>query len=221
MVEFKVVVSDPDAGKARVVPVIAVGSSDLKYGTEEKSGKVFPLIVVSKSVFDKLQAPYGIVTLRVWKDRSKNEKVKFTFRVKVDPNASGNEVYVPRDLLAEKLGVNRVYGELFRAKAFQVVVDGDRARRLVGLKIGDTVDASIIGIPGKLLKITGGSDNSGFPMIPTIPGPGKKVVLLSSPPGFHPTEDGERRRKIVRGNTISEELVQINTALVSPPIKVA
>jgi small subunit ribosomal protein S6e len=38
--------------------------------------------------------------------------------------------------------------------------------------------------------------------------------LLSGPPGFHPRKKGERRRKTVRGNTISEDIVQINTKIV-------
>ena len=42
----------------------------------------------------------------------------------------------------------------------------------------------------------------------------KKRVLLSGPPGFHPKEKGERRRKMIRGNTITEDIVQINTVIV-------
>lgn len=216
MVEFKVVVSDPEAGNAKIVPVIVVGSPDLKYGIEEKSGKNLPIVLMNKTTFDKIQTPYGIVTLRIWKDRSKNEKIKFTLRVRIAPEVPDYTIQVPKDLLAEKLGVERAYGEIFRARAFQVVVDGDKAKRFIGLKIGDVLDASIIGISGKLLKITGGSDNSGFPMIPSLPGPAKRAILLSTPPGFHPREDGERRRKLVRGNTIGEEIVQINTVLVIP-----
>ncbi len=215
MVEFKVVVSDPEAsGKAVVVK--AISSENLKYSQDEKSGKALPTALINQTTLNLISPPYGVVTLRVWKDRSKNEKVKLTFRVKVSNDVPDNTVYVPKDLLAEKLGVDEVIGELFRSKSFQVVVEGDRARRLAGLRVGDVVDSSLVGIPGKLLRITGGSDNSGFPVIPSLPGQAKKALLLTSPPGYIPKEDGERRRKFVRGNTISEELVQINTVLTSP-----
>ena len=102
-----------------------------------------------------------------------------------------------------------------RAKSFQITVTGDKARVFLDKKIGDTIDASVIGIGGKKLLITGGSDLAGFPMVKHIPGTGKKYVLLSGPPGFHPRYKGERRRKLVRGNTISEEIVQINVKLIS------
>ncbi|MEM1982730.1 MAG: 30S ribosomal protein S6e [Sulfolobales archaeon] len=216
MVEFKLVVSDPEArGKALVVKV--VGSDSLKYSQDEKSGKTLPTALINQGTLNMINSPYGVVTLRVWKDRSKNEKVKFTFRVKVSNEVPDNTVYVPKELLSEKLGVEEVIGELVRAKSFQVVVEGDRARRLVGLKVGDVVDSSLVGIPGKLLKITGGSDNSGFPMIPSLPGQAKKALLLTSPPGYIPKEGGERKRKFVRGNTVGEELVQINAVITAPP----
>jgi len=99
-------------------------------------------------------------------------------------------------------------------KAEQVEVKGDAARRLLGLKIGDIFDGSIVGKPGIKLKITGGSGRAGEPMLPFLPGGVKRYLLLSSPPGFHPREKGERRRKFVRGNVITEEIVQINTVIV-------
>lgn len=215
MVEFKLVVSDPEArGKSLAVKV--VGFEGLKYSQEEKSGKSLPTALVNQATLNLINAPYGVVNVRVWKDRSKNERVKFTFRVKTSGEVPESTIYVPKDLINEKLGVEEAVGELSRAKAFQVVIDGDRARRLVGLKVGDVVDSSIVGIPGKLLLITGGSDNTGFPMIPSLPGQAKKALLLTSPPGYLPKEDGERRRKYVRGNTIGEELVQVNAVIASP-----
>jgi small subunit ribosomal protein S6e len=65
-----------------------------------------------------------------------------------------------------------------------------------------------------VLKITGGSDKDGFPMHPDVEGIGRKRILLTGPPGFHPRLKGERRRKTVRGNTISEDIVQINCKIV-------
>ena len=98
-------------------------------------------------------------------------------------------------------------------KSKQITISGDKASRLIGMKIGDVIDGEIVGIPGKKLKITGGSDRSGFPMRPDLPGGGKRRVLLSEPPGFHPHEKGERRRKTVRGNVITDDIVQINVVI--------
>ena len=51
-------------------------------------------------------------------------------------------------------------------------------------------------------------------MIPYIEGTIKKRALLSAPPGFHPWKKGLRKRKTVRGNTISPDIVQINTKVI-------
>lgn len=85
---------------------------------------------------------------------------------------------------------------------------------LIGKSIGEEFNGDIIGLPGYTLKITGGTDRDGFPMHPKVKGPGRKKVLLTSPPCFHPRLKGERRRKTVRGNTISEAIAQINVKIV-------
>lgn len=98
--------------------------------------------------------------------------------------------------------------------SYQLEVEQEKAIGLIGKKIGDEFNGDIIGLPGYVLKITGGSDKDGFPMHPDVEGIGRKKVLLSGPPGFHPRLKGERRRKTVRGNTISEDIVQINCKVV-------
>lgn len=82
----------------------------------------------------------------------------------------------------------------------------------VGLKIGGLVDATTVGVKGKI-RITGGSDRAGFPMRGDVSGGVKKRVLLSSRPGYRPTHKGLRKRKLVRGNTITDETYQINAVL--------
>ena len=99
-------------------------------------------------------------------------------------------------------------------RAEQVEVKGPQAARLLGLKIGDVIDGAIVGKPGVKLRITGGSGKAGEPMRPDLPGGVKRRLLLSGPPGFHPRRRGERRRKFVRGNTITEDIVQVNTVIV-------
>jgi len=99
-------------------------------------------------------------------------------------------------------------------KAKQIEVSGDKANAFIGKKIGDIIEGSVIGLSGYKLKITGGTDKDGFPMRPDIHGAVRKRVLLSAGPGFKPRKPGERRRKTVRGNAISEDIVQINTVVV-------
>lgn len=96
-------------------------------------------------------------------------------------------------------------------KSHQVEVDQAQTKQLVGLKIGDEIDASLVGLNGYKLKITGGSDKNGFPMKRDVDGPRRIRSLLSSGLGFEPKRDGQRRRKTVRGNTVSDDIVQINT----------
>ena len=104
-------------------------------------------------------------------------------------------------------------------KTTPVQLPPEKFRPFIGLKIGDTIDGSIVGMPGYVLKITGGTDRDGFPMRPDVHGGVKVRLLLSGPPGFRPRRKGERRRKTVRGNTITEDIVQVNTVIVSWPEK--
>lgn len=83
------------------------------------------------------------------------------------------------------------------------------ANPLLGLEIGKEADATIVGLKGKL-KITGGSDKSGVPMRSDIHGAARKRVLLSKGVGLQDAEIGQRVRKLMRGNTISEEIYQVN-----------
>ncbi|MDH3276807.1 MAG: 30S ribosomal protein S6e [Nitrosopumilus sp.] len=80
---------------------------------------------------------------------------------------------------------------------------------LLGLQIGNETDAVIVGLKGKL-KITGGSDKSGIPMRSDIHGAARKRVLLTKGVGLQNAEIGQRVRKLMRGNTISEEIYQLN-----------
>ena len=86
--------------------------------------------------------------------------------------------------------------------------EGD-ANPLMGLVIGAETDAAIVGLAGKL-KITGGSDKSGVPMRGDLHGMARKRVLLSKGVGLQDTERGLRKRKLIRGNTVSDEIFQVN-----------
>jgi small subunit ribosomal protein S6e len=83
------------------------------------------------------------------------------------------------------------------------------AQQLVGRKIGDVIDGTSIGLTGKIM-ITGGSDKAGFPMRGDTLGGGKNYVLLTRGVGYKTDEQGRKKRKLVRGNTITEETFQVN-----------
>jgi len=99
-------------------------------------------------------------------------------------------------------------------KSFQADVSKDKEGQVIGKKIGDEIDGSMAGATGYTLKITGGSDFSGFPMRSDVTGPKRLNSLLSGRPGFHEENKGERMTKTIRGNMISDETMQVNTVVV-------
>jgi len=96
------------------------------------------------------------------------------------------------------------------AKSKVVELEGARAVPLIGKRIGEALDGTVVGMAGTKMQITGGSDKDGFPMRPDIHGGVRISVVLSEGVGFHPNEEGQRQRKAVRGNVITEDIVQIN-----------
>lgn len=104
-------------------------------------------------------------------------------------------------------------------RSYQVEIEQSKALGIIGKKIGDEIDLNFLGLVGYKGKITGGTDKDGFPMHPAISGPGRKRILLSKPPCFHPKLKGQRKRKTVRGNTISEDIVQINCKIIQKGAK--
>ena len=82
---------------------------------------------------------------------------------------------------------------------------------LLGSKIGGVLDASVIGVTGGKLKITGGSDKSGTPMRGDLHGGVKRYVLLSTGVG---NRSEARVRKLLRGSMVTEEIYQLNCMLV-------
>ncbi len=100
-------------------------------------------------------------------------------------------------------------------KSFNIIVSGQHANRLLGMKIGDEFDGLFVSLPGYKLMITGGSDKDGFPMRVDLPGQQRKKVVLSGGVGFHSVTNGQRKRKQLRGNTISADIVQVNMKVTS------
>ena len=88
------------------------------------------------------------------------------------------------------------------------------AQPLLGSRIGDLVDSSILGMSNGKFQVTGGSDKSGTPMRKDVHGGVKKYILLSKGTGMRSNREGIRKRKLIRGNIVTEEIYQLNCLLV-------
>ena len=213
MPEFRVVVSDPKAGRAPVAKVKVVGKEEIEVSKEEMEKRKLPAARVNPALAERLGLKETrVMTLRIRGEGGK--KTNLTFRVVEDSSVPEDEVWVGAEILIEKIDAEEAEAEAFRSKAWTVVVTDPAAARLLGLRIGDSFEGDIVGLPGMRLEIRGGSDSSGFPMRPDVHGGVKKRILISGPPGFHPKEKGERRRKMVRGNTITADIVQVNARII-------
>lgn len=95
------------------------------------------------------------------------------------------------------------------SKTETVEVKDANAQPFLGRKVGEEFDATSTGLLGKI-RITGGSDKAGFPMRGDVMGGGKKYVLMTRGVGLRSKTEGMKKRKLVRGNTISEEIYQVN-----------
>jgi len=104
-------------------------------------------------------------------------------------------------------------------KSQSVEVEESQAVPLIGRKLGEVMDGAAVKLSSYKLKITGGSDKDGFPMRPSIHGGVRVGAILSEGVGFHPSRRGESQRKTLRGNVITESIVQINMKIVEKPKK--
>jgi len=98
-----------------------------------------------------------------------------------------------------------------------IELEENRATPLIGRRIGEVIDGSMLGLAGHKVRLTGGSDKDGFPIRPNVHGGVRREVVLSGGVGFNPQNEGGRRRKTVRGNVITDEIVQINAKIVEKP----
>jgi len=100
-----------------------------------------------------------------------------------------------------------------------VELDETRASPFIGRRLGETLDGSAVDLPAHTVQILGGSDKDGVPMIGNVHGGVRRRVVLSNGVGFAAKKQGERRRKTVRGNIITDEIVQINMKITQKPAK--
>jgi small subunit ribosomal protein S6e len=98
-------------------------------------------------------------------------------------------------------------------KSYQKELDKNAEEQIYQKKIGDVVNGELIDLQGYQFQITGGSDKSGFPMRHDIKGSRKVRVLLSKSVGFKSNVKGIRKRRTVRGYSISSDIEQLNTKI--------
>jgi len=99
----------------------------------------------------------------------------------------------------------------------RVEIGDAQLRPLVGTRIGMTIDGAIAGMQGYKLKLTGGTDKDGIPMRPDVHGSAKARIVLSGGVGYKPKDKGMQKRKVVRGNTVSQETTFLNFSIVEAP----
>jgi small subunit ribosomal protein S6e len=207
--DVKISISDPGAKGTKSLALKVKLSEKLKPAQGEKEGRVLSVAEVNPETVKQLDLA-GFISLEA-KDQQ-NKKIKVHLAVQASQEVPKEEIWV-NEVVMEKLGgIENV--NAFRTKSFQLSIDQTKLGKLIGVKIGDEVDGSIVGLPGLKLKLAGGSDVAGFPMRFDVMGPVKRKVLLSGPPGYRPEKTGMRKRKLVRGNVVSNELSQLNMVLV-------
>jgi len=102
-----------------------------------------------------------------------------------------------------------------KGKTYTKEVSDEQSGSLMGLKIGATFKGDLVGLGGYELEITGGSDSDGFPMRRGYHGTSSRRLILSPGVGFKSNVKGKKKKKRVRGDTISEKISQINTKVVT------
>jgi small subunit ribosomal protein S6e len=98
-----------------------------------------------------------------------------------------------------------------------VELEEARAAPFIGRRVGETMDGSVVDLPAHTVQILGGSDKDGVPMRGNVHGGVRRRVVLSGGAGFSPKKNGERKRKTVRGNIITDEIAQINMKITERP----
>lgn len=106
-----------------------------------------------------------------------------------------------------------VIADVKAGKCYQRELPKDKESLLIGKKIRDKMDGSLVGLAGFTLQITGGSDVAGVPMRTEITGQRRIKALLSGGTGIRNLRKGSRRVKVVAGNTISLQTAQLNTKI--------
>ncbi len=102
-------------------------------------------------------------------------------------------------------------------KSQKVELEDNRMGPFVGRRIGEVIDGTVADLAGHKLQLTGGTDKDGIPMRPDVHGSAKSRIILSGGVGYRPKRKGERKRVVVRGNTVSVDTTFLNFKIVEKP----
>ncbi|MFA4946217.1 MAG: S6e family ribosomal protein [Candidatus Micrarchaeia archaeon] len=112
-----------------------------------------------------------------------------------------------------------VFGDPKTGKCFQKELEAGKETQFYGKNIGEKFEGGLLGLPGYELEITGGSNKQGTPMVPYIQGQRKLKATLPLGVGVRnfkkkrPVGKGQKVKKRVCGDTVSEETAQINARI--------
>jgi len=96
-------------------------------------------------------------------------------------------------------------------KSVQREVKEENRKPFHGLRLGDKVRGELLDLTGYEFTLTGGSDDSGFPMRRDVEGTAKKRILTTGGTGIgKKLPKGQRIRKTVSGNTVGLQTAQLN-----------
>jgi small subunit ribosomal protein S6e len=107
-----------------------------------------------------------------------------------------------------------VYSDTKSGKTAQAEIDKEKIGMLIGRKMDEIIEGSIISLDGYKLKITGLSDKTGSPSRREIEGTIKSRPMLASGTGIRNAKHGFRAKRMVRGNTIGQDTEQVNTVII-------
>ncbi len=98
----------------------------------------------------------------------------------------------------------------------RMTIEGDDRTPLYGLSVGKEFSGELFDPKFKdyTFKITGGSDTDGVPMRGDIDGVMRKRPLLGGGVGYNTKRKGVRKRKLIRGNEIFDDIAQLNIKVI-------
>ncbi|MBR9678910.1 MAG: 30S ribosomal protein S6e [Nanoarchaeota archaeon] len=99
-------------------------------------------------------------------------------------------------------------------KTYVKELDKSEQKFLTNKRIGETIKLDTIGLAGYEAQIMGGSDSQGFPMRKSILGTKRKKTLLIKGVGYKKPQNGQKKRKSVRGNQLDTDIKQVNMKII-------
>ncbi|MBD3387651.1 MAG: 30S ribosomal protein S6e [Candidatus Altiarchaeales archaeon] len=98
-------------------------------------------------------------------------------------------------------------------KSYNVELKDQEAKKIKGLKISDSLEGAVVGLPGYKLEVTGGSDKGGFPMKKGVHGATAQKILMGKGTGYR-AKTGDRARRRIHGEEVGDNVVQVNTKII-------